>query len=830
VPEGLNIALVLEARDQASEYIEAVKEKVASLAESASAATDKIAESSDKMDESLKLTGDAADRASEQVRASYDLMTSTIDTASGAMADASDKVVESQTAMQEAFARTAVAAEDASVKTDSAAAKTDESAAASDAASSKMDGFSTAALGAGLVLGGALAYGIDKSINAAEEGEVSQGKLDAALKATHQSVQAMGPALDAAEGQARNFGFANDSSRQALTSLEIATGSTKQSVTDLGLAENVARMKGMDLATAASLVAKAHAGSARVLTQLGIAYVPVNAASAALTAKYKALGEAVPPVLAAQAKLEDKQASGAAIMQELTDKVHGQAQAYADTAQGKMAIFHAQLDNLEENMGGAMLPALTMVTGALGSMAGWLGKNTGAAKMIFGALAGLAGVLIAVGVAQKVWNAAQAIGGAAMALYRSGVAAVQMVMGMFTASTEEATEAQVGLDGAMDANPIGAVVLAVTLLVAGLYELYEHVAIVRDIFNTAFDEIKSHWETAVEIFLPFIAAIILLVQHWQDIKNAALEVLNAIESAWSAVASWFNSNVIQPVVGFFQTMWTTLRGWAQDALSFIEGIWNTVAGWFDSNVIEPVKGFFEDFWNHEKQGWEDLWNDVKAVWAAVAGWIFDHVVSPVESLFEVLWADLKQGASKAWDDIKGAFSDAENWAAGIGNKIKDGIEGVWTTIVNDAAKFASNVADAIKAIPRDIGSLGGSILHDIVGGLPSKIASFVMSHVAEGGLVTSPTIALVGEAGPELVVPLSNLPGGMGVINAAGNITPLSVASPVAASAGGGGGTTIINNLTMSGAVYGDINQALNDLGRQIATITLPASGTRLSI
>ena len=42
------------------------------------------------------------------------------------------------------------------------------------------------------------------------------------------------------------------------------------------------------------------------------------------------------------------------------------------------------------------------------------------------------------------------------------------------------------------------------------------------------------------------------------------------------------------------------------------------------------------------------------------------------------------------------------------------------------------------------------------------------TKLAEGGLVTSPTVALVGEAGPEMVIPLSkmgNMGGGNIVVN-----------------------------------------------------------------
>jgi SLT domain-containing protein len=46
--------------------------------------------------------------------------------------------------------------------------------------------------------------------------------------------------------------------------------------------------------------------------------------------------------------------------------------------------------------------------------------------------------------------------------------------------------------------------------------------------------------------------------------------------------------------------------------------------------------------------------------------------------------------------------------------------------------------------------------------------------MAKGGIVTDPTMALIGEAGPEAVIPLSNM-GGMGstyvTVNVSGSVT-----------------------------------------------------------
>jgi hypothetical protein len=53
--------------------------------------------------------------------------------------------------------------------------------------------------------------------------------------------------------------------------------------------------------------------------------------------------------------------------------------------------------------------------------------------------------------------------------------------------------------------------------------------------------------------------------------------------------------------------------------------------------------------------------------------------------------------------------------------------------------------------------------------------------------------------------------------------------APLPTGGSSGGGTQVNIYLTMSGQVYGDLNQALNAMGRQLATVLVPGSGTRLT-
>jgi phage-related minor tail protein len=59
-----------------------------------------------------------------------------------------------------------------------------------------------------------------------------------------------------------------------------------------------------------------------------------------------------------------------------------------------------------------------------------------------------------------------------------------------------------------------------------------------------------------------------------------------------------------------------------------------------------------------------------------------------------------------------------------------------------------------------------------IGGTPTQVAGRLgLPRMAEGGIVSSPTLALIGEAGPEAVVPLDRMQSGGGItINVTGGL------------------------------------------------------------
>jgi len=106
----------------------------------------------------------------------------------------------------------------------------------------------------------------------------------------------------------------------------------------------------------------------------------------------------------------------------------------------------------------------------------------------------------------------------------------------------------------------------------------------------------------------------------------------------------------------------------------------------------------------------------------------------------------------------------------------NGIIEAFETLVNAVIMTVNGMIRAYNALPflGDVDTLGhlnlGRLQH---GDIPDRSSARTkdIPRMAEGGIVSSPTLALIGEAGPEAVVPLDRLNTGGGVtINVTGGL------------------------------------------------------------
>jgi tape measure domain-containing protein len=92
------------------------------------------------------------------------------------------------------------------------------------------------------------------------------------------------------------------------------------------------------------------------------------------------------------------------------------------------------------------------------------------------------------------------------------------------------------LDAAFAANPIGIIVVAIAALIAGLVYAYEKVGWFHDAVDAVFSFIADHWRLLTIILAgPIGAAVVLIIDHFDSIKEAARGAINWIIRAWNSL-------------------------------------------------------------------------------------------------------------------------------------------------------------------------------------------------------------------------------------------------------------------------------------------------------
>jgi hypothetical protein len=140
---------------------------------------------------------------------------------------------------------------------------------------------------------------------------------------------------------------------------------------------------------------------------------------------------------------------------------------------------------------------------------------------------------------------------------------------------------------------------------------------------------------------------------------------------------------------------------------------------------------------------------------AVIGVVIGALASPIGllavsvvalvALIVLNWNNLKADTEAIWTDIANFFSN------------------IWQTIISGLKTDINNVIDLINGLITAIDGLHISIpAIKIPGtsiGTPAVNIGFdipQIPHLAQGGIVSVPTVALIGESGPEAIVPLSS--------------------------------------------------------------------------
>lgn len=249
------------------------------------------------------------------------------------------------------------------------------------------------------------------------------------------------------------------------------------------------------------------------------------------------------------------------------------------------------------------------------------------------------------------------------------------------------------------------------------------------------------------------------------------EAWDSIKGGFAGIGNWFRDQ--------FSQCWQN----ATSAFANV-GTWASNVFWTIRNKITGIGDWFKTKFSSAWSGAKSAFSGVSD-WAAKVFWNIRHQLTGVTGWF-------KDKFSAAWNAVKNAFSGVGSFFGGIWNTITSKFKGAGDTI---GKSMGSAFGDAINkvigflqdTINRCIRGINGVIdtINKIPGVNLKKVEGVVLPRVklAEGGIVDSPTIAMVGEAGKEAVMPLERNTGWIDQL--AGRIASTIRSTPAAAGAGG---------------------------------------------
>ncbi|HEM6243417.1 TPA: hypothetical protein U2C59_002373, partial [Streptococcus suis] len=278
-------------------------------------------------------------------------------------------------------------------------------------------------------------------------------------------------------------------------------------------------------------------------------------------------------------------------------------------------------------------------------------------------------------------------------------------------------------------------------------------------FGQVVDLLKVVWEEGLLPLFDWIAANILpvLVPIFQTLAEWFVQAWNVVFDVLGAVLKILGG-IIEFLVGVFTGDWE--KAW-DGIVQVAKGMWSLLSSIF-MFVWNIILSFLKGVWNTIVAILQAGWDAIVRIFQGLGKWFGDRW-KDVENIFSNVGRWFGQKFSEAWNGITNAFSNVAGFFRGIYDNIVSwfsNIGGAVATAVSGAFRYAMNgvFATIENAVNGFISMINGVIglINNIPGVSLGSIGYVNLPRLARGGIVDSPTVAMIGEAGKEVVMPLEN--------------------------------------------------------------------------
>ena len=273
---------------------------------------------------------------------------------------------------------------------------------------------------------------------------------------------------------------------------------------------------------------------------------------------------------------------------------------------------------------------------------------------------------------------------------------------------------------------------------------------------------------AFVVLAPAISAVISIAGVLAGLKIGATiagwaalagPAIAAISAAFTGFLAFLTGTLLPGLIAFFSgpVGWTVLAVAAVVAMAvlfrkplgdFLNWLWK----WG-----EPIRQFWSGLWkglvdavSYSMKAVGDVllsgsklwWSGIKTVWTAIGEGFTTLVVDPISKAWQSMVEFLPKAMNTAATTIKRVFT-------GVGTAIKAVLNGVLRGVFGAVNGAIGNINRLVVA--------ANNISAKVRGPQLPTLPTLSVPQFAKGGVVNGPTLAMVGEAGPEYIIPASKM-------------------------------------------------------------------------
>lgn len=301
---------------------------------------------------------------------------------------------------------------------------------------------------------------------------------------------------------------------------------------------------------------------------------------------------------------------------------------------------------------------------------------------------------------------------------------------VYSNASKIAAAAQALLNAVMAVNPLLLIAVAVAAVAAGIVYLATQTTFFQDVWATVTQFFSDAYERYIAPVIQMFqdAISFLFVNVFTPLFEGAMLIVGLYAAAWEAAYI----HIIKPVIDFFADAFTKL---------------------FELTIV-PISDFITDAFESLGKAWDSTYENVIQPMLDAFGdayqWVFDNVITPVSDLIGGAFETVGETTEEIFQGVSDFMEDTFNNLVGFVRAPLNAIIGFINEVINALNTISIDIPDYVPV-------WGGRTFGINIPNVPEIPA------MADGGYVEDPTMAMIGEAGPEVVMPLNKFENMMGL-------------------------------------------------------------------